>query len=78
MINLWLVILMMGNVSGTIGPLPYGRIQCEANAANMQTDLDLKIAATIAEGKALPEGAASIRFLCVESETRPEHGKPLP
>lgn len=75
--KLWLVVYMFGEIGGVAGPLPYDMVECRTRAAALQAGVAERIASGLnAKGNPITEAGRSLRFVCVESPSRPESGKP--
>lgn len=74
--KLWLVFLLMGDINGVVGPLPYDMVECLNSKQHFQAEVDSAFLTGRAneapsyKGKKLTREDIVIK--CVESDDRPE------
>lgn len=77
--DLWLVLVVFGNVGGSWGPLPYDMAECQSRSADMIADIRAGMAEhpdVLLKGRT--PTPADISAHCIEADDRPVLGSAFP
>lgn len=72
--SVWMIVYMMGQIGGSIGPVPYGMDECERRAAERNAQVQAQVTTGLdVDGNPLTEEAKTLRFECVAAPSRPKN-----